>query len=102
MAPAIVGLARMATLGRRVPVEDPIVVVGVAVANAAIVLRPPDILLDPECTLARLVDEPPKAGQQAVFHRLTDGAQTLRMRMPLGPDRFHPPVPLRKCDAAGA
>lgn len=40
MTAAIAGLARMATLGRHVPVEDPVVVFGVAVPNARVMPGP--------------------------------------------------------------
>ena len=84
----------MAAFRRRVPIEDLVVVICVSFADARIIKGAPELLLDLQSALARPVDETSKTSRQAVFHGLSNGAKTLRVRTPLGPDRFQPPAPL--------
>lgn len=61
-----------------------------------IIFRAPDIELDTESALAQLADKPCKAAQEALFHGLSNRAQSLRMTVPFSPNDGEPTFPLVK------
>lgn len=79
IATTVVRLPRMAACGWLVPTEHLIVVLSVAVAHFRVVLGAPDITLDPQVLLPKLVDQPSEGSKQAFFHRCPQRTQTLRV-----------------------
>lgn len=94
VAPTVVRLPRMAACGRLVPAEHMIVVFGMAVANFLVVPGAPDVPLDPQVLLPKLVDEAREGPKQVVFHRRPQRTQALGVVLVLLEDRCQTRIPL--------
>ena len=68
VAPAVICLTRVAACGRLVPAKYLIVVFCMAVANFGIILGAPDVMLDAEVLLSKLVNQASKGPKQTLFH----------------------------------
>jgi hypothetical protein len=79
IASTVVRLPRMAASGRLVPTKHLIVVLGMAVAHFRVVLGAPDVPLDAQVLLPKLVDQAREGPKEAFFHRFPQRAEALRV-----------------------
>lgn len=92
--PTVVRLSRMAARGRLVPAKYLIVVFGMAVTDFRVVLGTPDVPLDPQILLPKLVDKTREGPKQASFHSSSQRSKALWVGLVFLEDGRQASVPL--------